>query len=324
MRTRQHGRYGKRRPINKPAISLGPSLTGVIPAHPASVDYLGSKGWLMLGNDVEGDCVAVTWANLRRLTTAVLTTEFYPPQKMVDAVYATQNGPGEDNGMDIQTLLEYLVKTGGPDGVKALGFAKVDHTNTDQVKAALAIFGGLWVGIQVLDVNETQFDAGQPWDYSARGQAVGGHSVLTGGYGTPGPGPLGGDERFITWAQETSFTDRFWANEVDECWAVIWPEHLGSKAFLAGVDLGQLAADYTALTGRPFPAPVPVPPVPVPVPPVPVPPTPVPVPPVADYVDKAFATPATLAWARATHVAANKKAAAAFKAWAQAKGLWVG
>jgi hypothetical protein len=70
---------------------------------------------------------------------------------------------------------------------------------------------------------------------------------------------------------------------------------------------------------QPAPVPTPVPPTPTPVPP-----TPVPVPPVADYVDKAFATPATLAWARATHVAANKKAAAAFKAWAQAKGLWVG
>jgi Intein splicing domain len=71
---------------------------------------------------------------------------------------------------------------------------------------------------------------------------------------------------------------------------------------------------------------IPVPlsqPAPVPVPPTPVPPEPVPVP-VADGTDRAFASPATLAWARATHTAANKKAARAFRVWAQAKGLWVG
>ena len=61
-------------------------------------------------------------------------TEYYPSQDEVWAVYKTQNpgfdpngtadtnGPGAqaDQGMDIQTLLEYLVSTPGPDGVKAI------------------------------------------------------------------------------------------------------------------------------------------------------------------------------------------------------------
>jgi hypothetical protein len=38
---------------------------------------------------------------------------------------------------------------------------------------------------------------------------------------------------------------------------VIWPEHLGSADFLAGVDLSAFAADYTEITGEPFPAPFP-------------------------------------------------------------------
>ena len=49
--------------------------------------------------------------------------------------------------------------------------------------------------------------------------------------------------------QETSFTDGFWANGVEEAWVVIWPEHLGTKEFLEGVDLAELAADYQAMTG---------------------------------------------------------------------------
>jgi hypothetical protein len=274
--------YGRRSPKRAAAISLSRILTGKVPAHPVAADYLATLGgWQMLGNDRAGDCVAVTWANVRRIVTAVAGVENCPTQDEVWAVYKTQNpdfdpngtadtnGPGSsaDQGMDIQTLLEYLVKTGGPDGVKALAFAKVDPTNVDEVKAAVAIFGYVWTGIVVQDANMTQFDNGKPWDYVARSADDGGHSVITGGYGTPGAGPLGGDERFITWAQETSFTDRFWNRKVEEAWVVIWPEHLTHPAFLAGVDLTALASDYTAVTGKPFPAVVPPAPAPVPTPP---------------------------------------------------------
>lgn len=320
-----------RRPADpsRPRIRLARSLTGVVPAHPAAADYLARLGgWQMLGNDTLGDCVAVTWANIRRLVTAVLATEYYPSFSQVKAVYATQNPGGSDNGMDIQALLGYLVKTGGPDGVKALGFAAVDFTNPDEVKAAIAIFGAVWTGIVVQDAQMSQFDGGQPWDYVSGSPDDGGHSVLTGGYGAGGSGQLGGDEKFITWAQETSFTDRYWSREVEECWVVIWPEHLGSKAFQEGVDLAQFAADYTALTGKPFPVPVPSPPAPVPAPPpVPVPPAPpVPVPPVppvpvpSDAADQQL-WGATRTWAGEHHTGGNKKAAQAVTVWAQVKGL---
>jgi hypothetical protein len=271
-------------------------LTGVVPAHPVAVDQLArlKGGWQMLGNDQYGDCVAVTWANVRRLVTATLTTETYPSMDQVIAFYKTQNPrfPSQDDGMDIQTALEYLVSHGGPDGVKALGFAQVDHTNVAEVQAAIAIFGSVWTGITVLDANQTEFGNGQPWDYVRGSQVDGGHSVLTGGYGTPGKGALGGDERFITWAEETSFTDSFWQHEVEEAWVVIWPEHLGSKAFQAGVDLKAFAADYTAITGKAFPAVIPPQPTPTPTP------TPAPVP--AD---------------------ADKALAASMHAWLTAKGL---
>ena len=214
-------------------------------------------------------------ANTRRLVTTTLGIPYYWTLAQTMAFYDTQNPGGSDNGMDIQTALEDLVSVGGPDGVKALGFAAVDFTNEAEVQAAIAIFGSVWIGFNVQQANEQQFSAGLPFDYVPGSRIVGGHSVLVGGYGTPGAGALGGDERFITWAAETSFTDAFWSREVGECWAVIWPEHLGSRAFLAGVDLAQFAADYTAITGKPFPAPVPPAPTPTPTP------TPTPVPPVA-------------------------------------------
>ncbi|MFJ9374444.1 hypothetical protein [Streptomyces sp. NPDC101455] len=274
-------KYGRRAPTRRRAIPFSRVFTGVVPTHPAAADCLArlGGGWQMLGNDIAGDCVAVTWANFRRLVTAIAGEERYPDQDSVWTVYRTQNpgfdpngtaatnGPGSshDQGMDIQTLLEYLVAHGGPDGVKALGFAKVDPTNTEEVKAAIAIFGALWTGIVVQAANEQEFARGEPWDYHRGSPDEGGHSVLTGGYGPPGGGPLGGDERMETWAEEASFTDRYWNRKVEEVWVVIWPEHLEHPDFLAGVDLAAFAAAYTAITGRPFPVAV-TPPTPQPTP----------------------------------------------------------
>lgn len=42
---------------------------------------------------------------------------------------------------------------------------------------------------------------------------------------------------------------------MDEAWVVVWPEHLSSRAFLEGVDVKALAADYQSITGRPLPLP---------------------------------------------------------------------
>ena len=259
-------KYGRRPPKNAPALRLASFLSSAVPAHPRSEDYLAKLAdWQMLGNDVAGDCNAVTWANLRRLVTATLSTEYYPTQAQVWQFYQTQNpgfdpngtsstnGPGskEDQGMDVQTGLEYLHSTGGPDGVKVVAFAKVDPTNLNEVRAALAIFGGLWLGILVLDANQQQFAAGHAWTDVAGSPIDGGHAILGGGYTTA-------DVKFITWAKETKFAKSFWNGVVQgqplvqEAWVVIWPEHLGTKAFQQGVDQAALAADYQALTGSPL------------------------------------------------------------------------
>ena len=256
-------KYGRRPPKNAPALRFGSFLSSGAPVHPRDEDYLAKlSDWQMLGNDVVGDCNAVTWANMRRLVTATLTTEYYPTQEQVWQFYQTQNpgfdpngasstnGPGssQDRGMDVQTGLEYLHATGGPDGVKTVAFAKVDHTKIAEVKAALAIFGGLWLGVQVLDANQQQFAQGRAWSDVAGSPVEGGHAILGGGYTTA-------DVKFITWAKETEFARSFWDGVVqgtplvEEAWAVIWPENLGTSAFEQGVDQAQLAADYQALTG---------------------------------------------------------------------------
>jgi hypothetical protein len=255
-------KYGRRPPKNAPALRFSSFLQGGIPEHPRSVDWLAKlPGWEILGNDVAGDCNSVAWSNMRRLVTGTLTAEYYPTQDQVWQFYQTQNpgfdpngtadtdGPGskDDQGMDIQTGLEYLHANGGPDGVKVVAFAKVDHTDIAEVKAALAIFGCVWLGINVLSQNQQQFSEGHAWTDVPGASIEGGHAILGGGYSE--------DIKFITWAQETEFASSFWNGSVagtplvEEAWVAIWPEHLGTAGFEQGIDQAQLAADYQALTG---------------------------------------------------------------------------
>jgi hypothetical protein len=368
---RPAGLYGRRPPKRHPAIQFS-AIRRAAPVTPAAVDYLSplGGGWLMLGNGPDdsvfpgfqgcGDCVAAWWANTRRMISTVIAgTPAYPPWSQVLAVYQTQNpqfdpagnpdttGPGSsaDGGMDIQTLLEFLVATPGfGDGGTLVGFAAVDFTNIDEVKAAIAAGGVLCVGINVQDAQMDQFNGDEPWNWVSGSPLDGGHCTAVGGYGAAPAGSdpaMAGDEKFITWAAETSFTDLYWGNGVEELWFPIWAEQLGTTEFQAGVDMTAFAAEYTAITGKPFPAtvpPVPVPPAP-PGPPVPVPPAP-PGPVTADAADEVLWT-AVRAWAvrwadsheleamfadlpnalSHPHIISTRKAARDAIAWAEAKGL---
>lgn len=167
-----------------------------------------------------------------------------------------KRAPKRHAALDIQTLLEDLHANGEPDGGEVVVFGRLDLRNVNAIKAAIAIFGFVWTSTLVQDANMDQFSQDRPWDYVAGSPGDGGHSIVTGGYGDvpadAGVPALGGDEKFVTWVQETSFTDAFWENQVDEVWVVVFKEHLGTRAFLEGVDVDQFCADYQALTGEPL------------------------------------------------------------------------
>lgn len=267
--------YGRRPPKDAPALRFGEFHRGAPAASYAPVDYLiNFAGWKMLGNDQAGDCVAVGWANTRALVTTALTGKtVYPDQDQVWAIYRTQNphfdpkdpshGPGsdDDQGMDMQTLCEYLVKTGGADGVKAVGFAKVDHTNLDEVRAAISIGGSLLIGSTVTDTQQREFPGLWTWD--PNGANPGGHCTMLGGHHD-----LTSDAfEQVTWGGTNALALAFFQHAVEECWLIIWPEHLGSKEFMDGMDVAAFAAAYTGITGRPFPVTLPEPtPTPAPAP----------------------------------------------------------
>ena len=217
----------------------------------------------MLGNDKIRNCNAVAWANQRRLVSSKLgSKELYPGLNQVLEFYKTQSskfdpeskefGPGSpaDKGMNIQIGLKSLVEQGGPDGTRALAFAKVDVNIVQDVQAALATFGSLWLGIKVLDSNMQEFDDGKPWTVSGDASKFDRHAVLAGGYNP--------EVQFVTWGQTASFSQGYWKMKdmIEEAWVVIWPEHVGTRRFMVGVNFQQLAKEFHELTDRTLDFPV--------------------------------------------------------------------
>lgn len=258
-------KLGKRPPLaGRRALMLRDVLTGAVPEHPPTADYLLGIEFGMYGNDRYGDCGPTSIANLRRMTTYDLTGVMQAPsQDDVFDLYSRSTTPpfdphtGEnDTGVYLQQMLEQ-VQSGGIGGIRCVAFAKIDVTDHETLRAATAIFGGVLYGVNLQTTQDQQTNSGT-WDYAPSSE-WGGHAVPGGQYDAD-------SLRIVTWAQLVDMTDAFVTHQADEAWVVIWPEHFGSKAFLEGVDTTRLAVLYLALTGEHLPAPAPSPP---PAPPAP-------------------------------------------------------
>jgi hypothetical protein len=272
-------RLGRRKPDRRrEVLKLGHYLTGAVPAHPVSADHIGGvdpQGWNGATNFSYGTCGPCSLAN-----SAICTWHYLKNQVLTSAdeaifdLYRRSGNPqfdpasdADDNGVDMTVMGSAAVKGGltvqiaggAPETITPLAFASVDVTSIDEIRAATSLCGGVLFGVNLEVAQQAQTDAGL-WDYKPS-KEWGGHAVFGGSYTSAAKGS---DEKIITWQQPVGTTDSFLSHQAEECYVVLWKPHLESTAFQQGVDLAALAADYTELTGRPFPADVPPSPDPVP------------------------------------------------------------
>jgi len=240
------------------------------PVHPLTDDnYVtftdAGQQFGLYGNDQFGVCGPTATANSVRLSSFLAGSYDEPTQDDVYDLYRRSGNPrfdpstgADDNGVDNQTMLE-AVLAGGIGGRKCLAFATVDHTDLDELRAAVNKFDFVLTGVNLQTAQQTQ----TVWDYVKSGP-WGGHDVLTGKY-TSNPA---NDTQCVSWASFIGMSDPFLIQQMDEAWVIIWPH---SYERLSDQEKADLASEYLALTGKDFPGePIPEP-VPTPVPPVPAP-----------------------------------------------------
>jgi hypothetical protein len=192
-------KLGRLRPRVRPRLRLAAYLDrAVLPAPPATVDYTRGVPSLsdMLANDRLGDCTSAGAAHILD-SWRVHAGAGLPPATEADAIgfYSRSCGynpadPSTDQGGDEITVLNYWRDHGYfADGSgKISGYAGVDAASPQQVKQAIWLFGGLYLGLELPDgwLAPAPEASGFKWWECGRGNMANGHCIAALGYDSIG------------------------------------------------------------------------------------------------------------------------------------------
>jgi hypothetical protein len=174
----------------------------------------------------------------------------------ITTVYSRVGGyvvgdPSTDNGCVMADVLADA-KTNGitdSDGKvhKLVAYASFGNpADEDLLGQVLEVFGSVYVGFNVQQIVETEFEESEPWTYQPGAGYIGGHCVnLARRY------PVGssvGVLEYWTWAKRQRATFGWQAHVVDEAWAPITDDWLKANGTsVEGCDLTQLLADMAGV-----------------------------------------------------------------------------
>lgn len=232
-------KLGKRNPVKKLSLKFSDFIL-LTPDSPL-VDIAPSYAFPMDLNDQYGTCVVAAFDHARQTITGLLTgTQQNLTTAQIESFYQTQNPdfPAEDNGMDMQTFLEYLTEN-----KYILGFAKIDYTNEAEMKAATYMGLSIMCGVQLQQAQETQFLSLETWDTVLGSPIIGGHGVNTVGYETSPDNTI-----FVSWGSSISATQGFINNQMDEAWFILMQEHVDHPSFKTHWDLNAFAQAVSEIT----------------------------------------------------------------------------
>jgi hypothetical protein len=232
-----------------------------LPAPPTSADWTTKvPSWPMMGNDQYGDCVEAGKGHMVMVFSAYgAGTLNTPSDQVIESTYFTETG-GSDSGLDIPTSLDYWVQNPLA-GDKLAAWAAVNPANHDEVKLAIALFGGVTLGVNLPDNCFDAINAGQPWtDTSGDPDPSMGHDIVLVAYDAGGP-------TCVTWGQLQKMSWDWFDKYTTECYVLIGADW-ETDPVPSGIALADLLSDYQELTGQGPPAPPPpvTPPVPAPAP----------------------------------------------------------
>lgn len=247
--------FGRKKPT-KEKLALVPKLAKYLsmPAQPPSVDYsLDAMPCLsqVLGNDQYGDCTCAGACHCLGLWTGNAGDLFTATTEQTLAIYTAVTGfnpadPSTDQGADETAVLDYLVKTGFPDGSKLAGYVAVDPTNQTEVMQAIDLFETVYFGVGLPDswINPFPSANGFTWDV-AQADDNNGHCFVATGYNAQGI-------QIDTWGLLGTVTWAAMAGVQMELYALLSPDIIAAATQKAptGVDWATLQADLQALNGR--------------------------------------------------------------------------
>jgi hypothetical protein len=232
----------KTRRFDQRTLRLARYLTPALPPPPpAATNSKGIANWGMMLNDKLGDCTIAGVGHAVQVWTLSQGSEVTVPDSAVLTYYEKWDGydpsnPSSDQGgVELDVLNDWRQQDFA--GHKLLAFADTDPQDTLHVRQAIALFGGLYIGVELPITAQTQ----DVWDVNTgpngKPGSWGGHCVFVPDYDANGL-------TCITWGAPKKMTWGFWGTYCDEAHALLSPDWKPP----AGFDMAALQADLKAVT----------------------------------------------------------------------------
>lgn len=233
----------KPRRYDRRTLRLARYLTPALPPPPPSVtNSQGITNWGMMLNDNLGDCTIAGVAHAIQVWTLSQGNEATVPDSTVLQYYEQWDGydpnnpDSDEGGVELDVLNDWRQQ--GFSGHPLLAFADPDPQDTLHVQQAIALFGGLYIGLSLPISAQTQ----DVWDVdtSPNGQpgSWGGHCVFVPDYDSD-------SLTCITWGAPKKMTWGFWGTYCDEAHALLSPDWQPP----AGFDMAALQTDLAVVVG---------------------------------------------------------------------------
>lgn len=228
-------------------LALGKYLTPGLPPPPPTADWTKDiTSWGVMLNNTLGDCTIAGVGHAIQVWTANNGGMVTASNSIVEKYYEQWDGyvpgnPSTDNGgVELDVLNDW--QKNGFDGNPLMAFADPKPANLTEVRQAINLFGGVYIGLSLPITAQTQ----DVWDVVPNGGANakpgswGGHCVFV---------PKYDQNSFtcITWGELKKMTVAFWNEYCDETHALLCPKWISAKGSPGGFDLAQLQADLKAI-----------------------------------------------------------------------------
>lgn len=243
-------KLGKLEPTRPDGVKDFIEYASKLPKPAKAIDYgtgIKSRSWGMDGNDTYGDCTIAGIAHLiHAFNLETAEHDSVPGTAATDKEYFTLSGspggqpdPQFDNGLVEADVLKHW-RTSGLFGHKIAAYVPVKPTDTNALRQAIQFYGGAYLGVQLPESAEDQFNDGQPWTVVVGSQIAGGHCIVAVGY----------DANYlhcVTWGAEIKVAWDWWAHYGDEAWCVIASQDVEAGHGATGLDLKALEADLASV-----------------------------------------------------------------------------
>ena len=222
-------------------LYLAKYLTPALPSPPPAVDWtMGITSFGEMLNNQIGDCTIAGLGHAIQVWTANTSTEVTLPDTTIQSAYEDwcgydpSNPDTDQGGIELDVLTDW--RKNGLGDHRLLAFADPNVANLTEVRTAIDLFGGVYIGLNLPISAQTQeiwddIDSKDENDNLAG--SWGGHAVFVPAY----------DASSFTWGTPKKMTTAFWLTYCDEAHALLSPDWIAQKVPSGRFDLATLQND---------------------------------------------------------------------------------